>query len=191
MTVAEAESASRQGSGRPSRRIQGRCLWNFTKKTYTWKGVLKQHTLTAYYTKEKEPHLHHFETEGSKYDWRIPRTQASRRGEQEGVRRSRNQRRRRKNRRQNGNCAAGQGPKPIRRPVSPRQATSRATPKTEPSDKPPAPKPARRATPATKDQPPAPSDKESTRQASGRSAGRQAAEVTNGIGQPAGRPSRP
>jgi hypothetical protein len=43
-------------------------VWNFTKKTYTWKGVLKQHTLTAYYTKEKEPKLHHFETEGSKYD---------------------------------------------------------------------------------------------------------------------------
>jgi hypothetical protein len=39
----------------------------FTKKTYTWRGVVKSHTLTAYYTKEREPALHHFETEGAKY----------------------------------------------------------------------------------------------------------------------------
>jgi hypothetical protein len=40
---------------------------NFIKKTYTWKGLLQSHTLTAFYTKEAAPHLHHFETEGAKY----------------------------------------------------------------------------------------------------------------------------
>ncbi len=40
--------------------------FNFTKKTYTWPALLKSYTLTAYYTKEKESHLHHFESEGAK-----------------------------------------------------------------------------------------------------------------------------
>src|SRR5262245_51592620 len=31
----------------------------YTKKTYTWRGLLKSYPLAAYYTKEKEPHLHH------------------------------------------------------------------------------------------------------------------------------------
>jgi hypothetical protein len=33
----------------------------FTKKTYSWPGVLKSYTLTAFYTKEANPYLHHFE----------------------------------------------------------------------------------------------------------------------------------
>jgi hypothetical protein len=39
----------------------------FIKKSYTWRGLVKSHTLTAYYTKEGSPALHHFETEGAKY----------------------------------------------------------------------------------------------------------------------------
>jgi hypothetical protein len=39
---------------------------DFTKKTYTWRGLLKSYTLTAFYTKSKNPALHHFETEGAK-----------------------------------------------------------------------------------------------------------------------------
>ena len=39
--------------------------WNFNKKTYTWKGLLKNYTLTAYYTKEQDSRLHHFLTEGA------------------------------------------------------------------------------------------------------------------------------
>jgi hypothetical protein len=39
----------------------------FTQKTYTWRGLVKSHTLTAYYTKEQDPCLHHMETEGAKY----------------------------------------------------------------------------------------------------------------------------
>jgi hypothetical protein len=38
----------------------------FTKKTYTWRGLLKSYTVTAFYTKEPTPHLHHFATEGAK-----------------------------------------------------------------------------------------------------------------------------
>jgi hypothetical protein len=41
----------------------------FTKKTYTWRtwrGLLKSYVLTAFFTKEKDPHLHHFATEGAK-----------------------------------------------------------------------------------------------------------------------------
>src|SRR5439155_25143379 len=37
----------------------------FTKKTYTWRGLLKPYTLTAFYTKGVEPGLHHFVTEGA------------------------------------------------------------------------------------------------------------------------------
>jgi hypothetical protein len=44
---------------------------NFTKKTYTWHGAIKSYTLTAFYTKDKEPRLHHFETDGAKY---VPET---------------------------------------------------------------------------------------------------------------------
>jgi len=40
----------------------------FLKKTYTWRGVLKTYTLTAFYTKERDPCLHHFVTEGAKLD---------------------------------------------------------------------------------------------------------------------------
>ena len=36
----------------------------FTKKTYTWKGLINSYTLTAYYTKGKSPALHHIEAEG-------------------------------------------------------------------------------------------------------------------------------
>jgi len=39
----------------------------YTKKTYTWRGLLKSYTLTAFYTKGAEPGLHHYETEGEKY----------------------------------------------------------------------------------------------------------------------------
>ena len=66
-TVAEAESLLGKPADGPGEEFK-EGVWNFTKKTYTWKGVLKQHTLTAYYTKEKDSRLHHFETEGSKYD---------------------------------------------------------------------------------------------------------------------------
>lgn len=42
--------------------------YDFLKKTYTWPALLKSYTLTAYYTKGKEPHLHHYETEGAKLE---------------------------------------------------------------------------------------------------------------------------
>ena len=39
---------------------------SFTVKKYTWWGPIKSYTLTAFYTKEAHPYLHHFETEGAK-----------------------------------------------------------------------------------------------------------------------------
>jgi hypothetical protein len=39
---------------------------HYTRTTYTWSGLLKSYTLAAYYTKQKEPKLHHYETEGTK-----------------------------------------------------------------------------------------------------------------------------
>jgi len=38
---------------------------DFTKMTYSWRGLLKPYTLTAYYTKGASSYLHHFETEGA------------------------------------------------------------------------------------------------------------------------------
>jgi hypothetical protein len=63
LTAPEAEtllgkSADGPGSDFPD---EGR---TYTKKSYTWRG-LKPYTLTAFYTKEKEPYLHHFKTEGA------------------------------------------------------------------------------------------------------------------------------
>ena len=40
----------------------------FTKTTYTWRGALRSYTLAAYYTKGPGPCLHHFESEGAKYE---------------------------------------------------------------------------------------------------------------------------
>jgi hypothetical protein len=37
----------------------------YIKKTYTWRGVLKSYTLTAFYTKQQQPALHHIKTEGA------------------------------------------------------------------------------------------------------------------------------
>ena len=66
-TVAEAETLLGKAADGPAEDFNDG-TWNFDKKTYTWKGLLKQHTLTAYYTKEQDSRLHHFETEGTKYD---------------------------------------------------------------------------------------------------------------------------
>jgi hypothetical protein len=50
-------------------------LRTFTKKTYTWRGLLKSYTVTAFYTEGADPRLHHFETEGAKF---VPEPQAAR-----------------------------------------------------------------------------------------------------------------
>ena len=65
LQVAEAESLlGRQPDGPGGDVDEG--ARSFTKKTYTWRG-LRSYTLTAFYTKEANPYLHHFETEGAKY----------------------------------------------------------------------------------------------------------------------------
>ncbi len=41
--------------------------FDYTRKTYTWKGLIKTYTLAAYYTKDREPSLHHIEA-GETFD---------------------------------------------------------------------------------------------------------------------------
>jgi hypothetical protein len=66
MDVQEAESLLGKSPDGPGIEVEdnGR---TFTKKTYTWRALLRPQTLTAFYTKEATPHLHHFETQGAKY----------------------------------------------------------------------------------------------------------------------------
>jgi hypothetical protein len=68
MTVPEAEAILGKEADGPAVDVK-EGDYNFSKKTYTWRGLLKQYTVTAYYTTEKkEPHLHHYETEGTKFE---------------------------------------------------------------------------------------------------------------------------
>jgi hypothetical protein len=66
MTVQEAESLLGKSPDGPETVVQdsGR---TFTKKTYTWHGLIKSYPLSAFYTKSTDPRLHHFETEEAKY----------------------------------------------------------------------------------------------------------------------------
>ncbi len=66
MDVQEAETLLGKSPDGPGIEVEdnGR---TFTKKTYTWRALLRPQTLTAFYTKEATPHLHHFETQGAKY----------------------------------------------------------------------------------------------------------------------------
>lgn len=43
----------------------------FAKKTYTWKGLISSYSMAAYYTKDKQPALHHIEA-GEKYQPQAP-----------------------------------------------------------------------------------------------------------------------
>jgi hypothetical protein len=67
MTPQEAETLMRKSPDGPGTDVQD-VTHNFTKKEYTWRGVFKSHTLTAYYTKSNDARLHHFETEGAKLE---------------------------------------------------------------------------------------------------------------------------
>ena len=50
MTITEAEKLlGKESDGPASGFTEG--VWNFDQKTYTWSGLLKKHTVTAYYTK--------------------------------------------------------------------------------------------------------------------------------------------
>jgi hypothetical protein len=66
MEVQEAENLLGKSPDGPGIEVSdsGRA---FTKKTYTWRALLRPKTLSAFYTKETTPHLHHYETEGAKY----------------------------------------------------------------------------------------------------------------------------
>ncbi|MFI5461554.1 MAG: hypothetical protein ACHRXM_39715, partial [Isosphaerales bacterium] len=66
MSVQEAESLLGKSPDGPGSDLQ-EAERTYTKKTYTWPGLFRSYTLTAFYTKEKDSRLHHFETEGEKY----------------------------------------------------------------------------------------------------------------------------
>ena len=154
MTVQEAENLLGKEADGPAVDFQ-EGVWNFDKKTYTWRGLLKNYTLTAYYTKEKDSRLHHYETEGSKYE--LPSSQdAVLTGRQrKGCRRSGNERRQgRQSKDEELACPrakTGTDPRvktaaPSRQGAMPKPEPSdkAATPKPEPSDKAATAKPASR-----------------------------------------------
>jgi hypothetical protein len=64
MTVQEAESLLGKSPDGPASEVQDGGQ-TFTKKTYTWRGLIKSYPLTAFYTKQADSRLHHFETEGA------------------------------------------------------------------------------------------------------------------------------
>jgi hypothetical protein len=147
MTVQEAENIlGKQPNGPAVDFHDG--LWHYTTKTYTWPGVLKQYTLTAYYTTEKDSRLHHYETEGKKVE--LPSTStapipAKKKGaaapkEESG---------------KTGDTGAASAPQAKITPDSKSQpappSAKVATPKSEPA-----------GDPAPKEKPAAPSDKTST-----------------------------
>lgn len=67
MTVQEAETLLGKQADGPAVEFK-LDVWSYDEKTYTWRGLLKQHTVTAYYTKGKDSRLHHFESDGSKFE---------------------------------------------------------------------------------------------------------------------------
>ena len=72
LTVKEAETLMGKEADGPAVEFK-QDVWNFDQKTYTWRGLVKQYSLTAYYTKEKDSRLHHIETEGQKYQLAAPK----------------------------------------------------------------------------------------------------------------------
>ena len=71
MTVSEAETLIAKPADGPGVDVKEENA-TYTKKIYSWSGLLKSYALTAYYTKGSEPGLHHFETEDAKYTPETP-----------------------------------------------------------------------------------------------------------------------
>jgi hypothetical protein len=67
LTVNEAESLLGTAPDGPGTDVK-EPFRSFTKKTYTWNGLLKSYTVTAFYTQGQDPRLHHFESDGAKYN---------------------------------------------------------------------------------------------------------------------------
>jgi hypothetical protein len=65
MTLAEAEVMMNKAADDAGSDVQDGSV-TYTKKNYTWKGVINSYTVAAYYTKQKEPALHHYEA-GEKF----------------------------------------------------------------------------------------------------------------------------
>jgi hypothetical protein len=74
MTVEEAETLMGKSPDGPGTDLEyvvqtfKNIPQTLTKKEYTWRGVFKSHTLTAFYTQSKNASLHHFETEGAQVE---------------------------------------------------------------------------------------------------------------------------
>ncbi len=128
------------------------------KKTYTWNGLLWHYTLTAHYSKEKEPHLIEYKTEGAEIPAQptvtppsVPATKGAGRSTTKG-----------ESGKTGGKAAAASPPSNAADSKSPSPAPSDkpTEPKSEPTDKAAAPsKPAAPSDSAPKDSPPSPSDK--------------------------------
>jgi hypothetical protein len=156
MTMQEAEALMGKDADGPAADFRQE-NWSFSTKTYTWKGLLWHYTLTAYYTKEKEPHLHHYETEGQKVELaRLHDAITS----PDGKKGSGGTAKKGGTGKAGGKAAAAPPPSnaaPDSKSPSPAPSDKPAEPKSEPSDK--AGAPAKPSDSAPKDNPTPPSDK--------------------------------
>jgi hypothetical protein len=144
MTVQEAESLIGKAPDGPAVDYR-EGSFSFWQKTYTWRGLLKQHTLTASYTKEKEPRLHHYVTEGEKFDLPNPATTTSKKKGSGG---------------QSTKEASGKtGGGPSRSVGPAKNPPDSTTPASTPADKASTPKPSPPGGPAPTEKPAVPSDK--------------------------------
>jgi hypothetical protein len=147
MTVQEAEALLGKEADGPAVDFN-EASYSFSKKTYTWRGLLKQHTVTAYYTKEKEPRLHHYETDGSKFDLPNPAPTTSKKKGSGG------QGTKQASEKKGGDGAGSAGPA--------KASPDSKAPPAAPTDKAATPKPAPAGGPPPTEKPAVPGDKEST-----------------------------
>jgi hypothetical protein len=77
MTMQEAEALMGKAADGPAVDFRQN-NFDFSKKTYTWNGLVWHYTVTAFYTKEKTtPHLHHYATEGKENEIELPKLQSA------------------------------------------------------------------------------------------------------------------
>lgn len=140
--------------------------YGFSKKTYTWRGLLKQYTLTAYYTKEKQPHLTQYETGGDKVERPAPTNAGIGVARKKGSGGAGTKGGSGKTGGKTGTAPQAKVPNDSKT-SKPATSDKPADPQKDASDKSATPKPAPPGDAPTKDQPPAPSDKESTAKPAG------------------------
>ena len=165
MTLEEAETLLGKSADAPAVDDKDN-PYGFSKKTYTWRGLLKQYSLTAYYTKEKQPHLTQYETGGDRIERPAPTSTGAPVARKKGSGGAGTKGGSGKTGGKTGSAPQAKVPTDSK---TEKPATSDKPADSQPgaTDKSAAPKPAPPGDAATKDQPVAPSDKDSTAKPAG------------------------